>query len=191
MLDKENQMKDKVQILADELTQTERKHGGFIVERLSNEDRLLLVFFFLITILDNVAVLYDRPLGPWLSYPVPGILSFCIIFTPMGQRFVRFNYSSIWLIFVLKFAIIDYHILHYSSVCLLPLFCFVEYQVIRYLFWRWEKQDFVPVFFKRGGWFARTSELVKRTATSKDNIYMTALQIIGIIGNGLIMLYFI
>ena len=80
MLDKENQMKDKIQILADELTQTERKYGGFIVERLSKEDRWWLVYFFLITILDNVAVLYDRPLGPWLSYPVPGILSYCIIF---------------------------------------------------------------------------------------------------------------
>lgn len=181
MRDMENQMKDRIQILADELSQTERKYGGFIVERLSKEDRWWLVFFFLITILDNVAVLYDRPLGPWLSYPVPGILSLCLIWTPMGQRFVRFNYSIIWLIFVLKFAVVDYLILHYSSVCLLPLYCFVEYQVIRYLFWRWEKQDFIPVFITRG-WSRRTSELVKRTATPKDNIYMFAIHFIGIIG---------
>jgi hypothetical protein len=182
MLDKENQMKDRIQILADELSQTERKYGGFIVERLSKEDRWWLVFFFLITILDNVAILYDRPLGPWLSYPVTGILSFCLIFTPLGQRFVRFTYSIIWLIFVLKFAVIDYYILHYSSWCLLPLYCFVDYHIIRYLFWKFEKQDFIPVLFKRFGWYSRTSELVKRTSTSKDNIYMTALQIIWFTG---------
>jgi len=185
MLDKENQIKDRIQILADELTQTERKYGGFIVERLSKEDCWWLVYFFVITILDNVAVLYDRPLGPWLSYPVPGILSYCIIFTPLGQRFVRFNYSIIWLIFVLKFAVIDYYILHYSSLCLLPLYCFIDYHIIRYLFWRFEKQDFIPVFLMRGLSSRRMSELVNRKATKKDNIYMIAVHIIGIIGFGL------
>jgi len=161
---------------------TERKYGGFIAGPLSVVDRRLLFFYFLLTILDNLGALYDRPLGPILSLTIPLIIGMCIFTGPIGQRFVRLNYSLVWFLFVFKFAVVDYFILHYTISCLLPLYCFIVYQIVRYLFWKNEKLDFVPLVLSGAGISLRKSKLVNREATDLDKKYMIILIIFGSIG---------
>lgn len=99
--------------------------------------------------------------------------AFLIFTTAFGIRFRNIKFSVIWLILSLMFLYGNY------PVAQIPLLGFVSYHIIRIIFWKIYKKEFIPYQLSRGGLFRYISKIEKKGGNKMDRFFTKILMAIG------------
>ena len=152
-----------------------RMPGGWISDSINTKDILMLIGFAMVMIAGAFLHTYLCTIAKKYTVINNGFFVFiAICFTPYGQRFVRFYYGLLWLLIAV--GVFSFENLVNEGNDFLPFVFFLLYQLIRFIFWKVHKADFVPLQVSRfTGMDDRYSELVQRAATEKDVCYMVVL----------------
>ncbi|WP_400262949.1 hypothetical protein ACFX5U_07700 [Sphingobacterium sp. SG20118] len=91
--------------------------------------------------------------------------AFLIFTTAFGLRFRNIKFSVIWLILSLMFLYENYPIAQ------IPLLGFVSYHIVRLIFWKMYKKEFIPYELGRGGLFRYISKIEKKGGNKTDRLF--------------------
>lgn len=117
-----------------------------------------------------------------ISFTVSIICGGQTISSPFGLRFRNVYFSILWLILSLIFLIANYF------TALIPLLTFILYHIIRMIFWKKNKREFIPYETGKGQMYRYKSYFEGRYGDLKDKRYTKILLGIGIL---IILLCFI
>ncbi|MDR6761681.1 hypothetical protein J2Y38_001890 [Flavobacterium sp. 2755] len=109
------------------------------------------------------------------SWIVSFVVGFQTISSPFGLRFRNVYFSIIWLILSLILLIDNYFI------SLMPISTFILYHIIRLIFWKKNKREFIPYETGKGNMYRYKSSFEGKYGDLKDKKYTKILLRIGLL----------
>lgn len=103
------------------------------------------------------------------------IIGFLTITTPIGSKFRKVYFFSIWLANSCLLLISG------TSFSLVPLLTFLLYQLIRYRFWKKFDKEFIPCQVTKDGYERYVSKIEGRGGYKEDKTYMKILFRVGMV----------
>jgi hypothetical protein len=160
------------------MNETKRRFtfGNLEIRKLSISDYLFLSAYA-ISIAVNFYCIFFHPYYIFnVSLFIAFAAGFLTISTTFGLRFQNISFSLIWLTLSSVFTIKNFPISY------IPLATFLLYHILRLLFWKENKREFIPFEVGKGGSMHRyRSKIENRVGSNKDKDYMRFLLWIGII----------
>lgn len=133
---------------------------GFRFTRLDNRDYAILIIFLVLIVFSDIYFFFSNDYST--SNRIQFLISFGIswfTFSGFGLRFRNFYFSLIWMILCLKIYIFNSDTL----IPLLPFLSFMNYQIVRAIFWLNYGKEFIPLLIiTRVGIDFRFSKLENR-----------------------------
>lgn len=133
---------------------------GHKVSILKWDDYLILFIFLILIILPEYFPIYE------VKFLIPFLLYFAIIYSPLGFKFTNLLLSIIWLL--LSWII---YLKNHTLFPLLPILGYLNYQLIREIYWLNYEREFIPVFFHNRGFELRYSKSENRRADKRDGYF--------------------
>jgi|SRR5690606_7552702 len=133
---------------------------GHKISNLKWDDYLILFIFFILIILPEYFPNY------YIEFLVPWIIGWATINSPLGIKFSNFFFSIAWLILCWIF-----YLKNSTFFPLLPILGYINYQIIRGIYWLNYKREFIPVFFHNSGFELRYSKSENRRADKHDGYF--------------------
>ncbi len=149
--------------------------GGLELRPLSSTDRIILTVYAT-AIMFQILTEYLLP-----QYKFHGLflisftIGFLTVSTPFGLRFRGVYFSSIWFIVSIIF------LTRGTSLSLIPINTFILYHILRFIFWKKYKKEFIPYDAVRGGYLRYVSKIEGRGGYKEDRQFMHLLLWTGII----------
>lgn len=149
--------------------------GKLEVRKLILSD-ILYLFLYIIALLYYIYILKYKPADKFVtSFLISWIISITTISSPFGLRFRNIYFSIIWMLISIAFFINN------SFISILPLLTFFQYHLIRLIFWKKNKREFIPYETGRGNMYRYKSNFEKRYGDLTDKKYTKILLVSGIL----------
>ena len=144
------------------------------VRTLSKTDLIIVIFFAAAIILHFLLRHFYPEAKVLISDMIFILVGLLTIATPFGIRFRSIYFSAIWIVLNLLL------LLNIQSLALFPLFTFITYHVIRFIFWKVHKLEFIPFIAGRWHWIRYVSKIEGRGGYKEDRVYQMLLILIGL-----------
>ena len=117
---------------------------GFRFTRLDKQDYTILIIVFVLVVFSDIYFFFSdgNSILLFIQYLITFVISWATISTTIGLRFRNFYYSLIWMILCLKIYIFNGD----TILPLLPFLSFMNYQIVRAIYWLNYGKEFIPLF---------------------------------------------
>lgn len=143
------------------------------VRKFSSWDIVALSTFTLVVIIHLFLTEYYPQKGFHLTIAGSCVAAYLIFTSPFGLRFRNIKFSVIWLLLSLLFLYENYPIAQ------IPLQGFLLYHILRLIFWKRYKKEFIPYESGRGKLLRYVSKIEGRGGYKEDRFFMKLLIGIG------------
>jgi hypothetical protein len=153
---------------------------GFRFTRLDKRDYTLLIILLVLVVFSDIYFFFsdDYSTSKGIQYVISFGISWITFSSGFGLRFRNFYFSLIWMILCLKIYIFNSDTL----LPLLPFLSFMNYQIVRAIYWFNYGKEFIPLLiYTRVGVDFRFSKLENRKANKSDKTFSIISFILGLI----------
>ncbi|WP_269236399.1 hypothetical protein [Flavobacterium flavigenum] len=149
--------------------------GKLEVRKLILSD-LLYLFLYIIAIFYYIYIIKYKPEDKFASsFIISWIIGLLTISSPFGLRFRNIYFSIIWLLLSIAFLI------NATFIAIIPLLTFLQYHIIRLIFWKIHRREFIPYELGRGAMFRYKSYFEQKSGDIKDKRFTKILLSTGIL----------
>ena len=158
------------------MTESNRKFtfGKLEIRKFTISDYLYLLVFSISVSYYLYASTYNPENRFTLSLFISWLVGFQTISSPFGLRFRNIYFSFIWLFFSSIFLIKN------NWLGYIPISTFILYHIIRIIFWKKYKREFIPYQTGRGAMFRHKSFFEGRSGSLEDKKFTKVLLFTGI-----------